>query len=85
LNKETISTGSNQKNKSIIYIAPNGKIYEIFVVSTGVYFTGSNGQKKYFSSLEEAKKIIDYYNPAKKIVVSNNKDQVSDEEILMLF
>jgi len=51
------------KNKdSKIHIAPNWKMYEIFLTSTWAYFIGYNNNKKYFESYEKAVKIIDKFN-----------------------
>jgi len=48
------------------YIAPNDKMYEIFITNTWAYFTWYNNQRKYFNSYSEAISIIDKFNPKKE-------------------
>lgn len=79
--KDRKSSKNERKNEAnfIVYIAPNGKYYEIFQTSTWAYFTWYANKRKYFSNIDEAKKIIDKYNPSN--IASNQKNNTNNENI----
>ena len=59
---------------SITYIAPNWKRYEIIITQSWVYFTWYGGIRKYFSSFQEARQVIDKYNQS----VQNLNDNIEE-------
>ena len=79
--KEKIITKKEIPSKN--YIAPNGKVYEIFLTSTWVYFTWYNNTKKYFDSYDQAINIIDKFNQKKDedINIKNKKNITTHKNI----
>lgn len=86
IEKPILANKKNDLDNLITYVAPNGKIYEIFVTSTWAYFTWYNGKVKIFKNLDEAEKVIyeansvndkekeSIWNVFSKLLNNDNKD-----------
>lgn len=59
--KQTINT--NNEDRFITYTAPNKKLYDIHVTTTGAWFLWYNAEKKFFENIEGATKVINLANP----------------------
>lgn len=76
-----------EEQQFTVYIAPNGKYYEIFTTTTWVYFTWYANKKKYFTSIQEAKDTIDKFNPVKTVkeqdtlYIKENNIQEDDNQL----
>lgn len=86
--KEVVYKEVQPKISSKIHIAPNWKIYEIFIGSGYVYFTWYNWKRKYFDTYEQAVTLIDKVNQnssQEKIntiskTIKNTKNNVETEK-----